>query len=73
MRGLTAVPSARSDETSWRREVYGEATYRHNHPDLPRLAQIVRETARSAEVLFEQPRGPDALDEVGRVSLSRPS
>ena len=28
---------------------------------------------RSAEVLFEQPRGPDALDEVGRVPLSRPS
>ena len=27
----------------------------------------------SAEVLFEQPRGPDALDEVGRVPLSRPS
>jgi phosphodiesterase/alkaline phosphatase D-like protein len=27
---------------------------------------------RSAEVLFEQPRGPDALDEVGRVPLSRP-
>lgn len=25
------------------------------------------------EVLFVQPRGPDALDEVGRVSLSRPS
>lgn len=43
MRGLTAVPSARSNETSWRREVYGEATYWHNHPDLPRLAQIVRE------------------------------
>jgi hypothetical protein len=28
---------------------------------------------RSAEVLFEQPRGPDALDEVGRVALSQPS
>jgi hypothetical protein len=28
---------------------------------------------RSAEVLFEQPRGSDALDEVGRVPLSRPS
>ena len=28
---------------------------------------------RSAQVLFEQPRGPDALDEVGRVPLSRPS
>jgi hypothetical protein len=28
---------------------------------------------RSAEVLFEQPCGPDALDEVGRVPLSRPS
>lgn len=28
---------------------------------------------RSAEVVFEQPRGPDALDEVGRVPLSRPS
>jgi hypothetical protein len=28
---------------------------------------------RSAEVLFEQPRGPDVLDEVGRVALSRPS
>ena len=27
---------------------------------------------RSAEVLFEQPRSPDALDEVGRVPLSRP-
>src|SRR6478752_2311930 len=28
---------------------------------------------RSAEVFFEQPRGSDALDEVGRVPLSRPS
>ena len=28
---------------------------------------------RSAEVLFEQPRGSDALDEVGRVALSRSS
>ena len=28
---------------------------------------------RSAEVLFEQPRGPVVLDEVGRVQLSRPS
>jgi hypothetical protein len=28
---------------------------------------------RSAEVFFEQPRGRDALDEVGRVALSRPS
>jgi hypothetical protein len=28
---------------------------------------------RSAEVLFEQPRGSDALDEVGRVPLSRSS
>ena len=28
---------------------------------------------RSAEVLFEQPRGPDVLDEVGRVRLSRTS
>ena len=27
----------------------------------------------TAEVLFEQPRGPVALDEVGRVQLSRPS
>ncbi len=26
---------------------------------------------RSAEVLFEQPRGADALEEVGRVRLSR--
>jgi hypothetical protein len=28
---------------------------------------------RSAEVRFEQPRGPDALEEVGRVALGRPS
>ncbi|RUP06305.1 MAG: alkaline phosphatase family protein [Mycobacterium sp.] len=28
---------------------------------------------RSAEVLFEQPRGTAALEEVGRVSLSRPT
>ena len=28
---------------------------------------------RSAEVLFEQPRGPDALEEVARVPLSTPS
>ena len=28
---------------------------------------------RSAEVLFEQPRGPDALEKVGRVALSRSS
>lgn len=28
---------------------------------------------RGAEVLFEQPRGADALDEVGRVRLSRPT
>jgi hypothetical protein len=28
---------------------------------------------RSAEVLFEQPRASDALDEVGRVALSRSS
>jgi hypothetical protein len=28
---------------------------------------------RSAEVFFEQPRGPDALDEVGRVALNQPS
>ena len=27
---------------------------------------------RSAEVFFEQPRGSDTLDEVGRVLLSRP-
>jgi hypothetical protein len=28
---------------------------------------------RTAEVFFEQPRGSDALAEVGRVPLSRPS
>jgi hypothetical protein len=28
---------------------------------------------RNAEVLFEQPRGSDALEEVGRVALTRPS
>ena len=40
MRGLTA----RRNEMSWRAmKFYGEATYWHNHPDLPRLAQNVRE------------------------------
>ena len=40
MRGLTA----QSNEMSWRAMTfYGEATYWHNHPDLPRLAQNVRE------------------------------
>jgi hypothetical protein len=28
---------------------------------------------RSAEVFFEQPRGADVLDEVGRVALNRPA
>jgi hypothetical protein len=58
---------------------------RHGVPSLPlswadtcgplfgNTIATIQVDGRSAEVLFEQPRGSDALDEVGRVPLTRTS
>ena len=36
---------------------YGEATYWHNHPDSPRLAQNVREQMEQQRMaVYEEPR-----------------
>jgi hypothetical protein len=73
---------------SWSRPAAALArwwAHRHGVPALPlswantrgplfgNTIATIRVHGRTAEVLFEQPRDSDALEEVGRVALSRSS
>jgi hypothetical protein len=77
-------PAFRLGWSEWMAKQSGRWARRHGTPPLPvtwrntcgplfgNTIATLRADGRTAEVYFEQPRGQTELEEVGRITLSRP-